>query len=264
MKAILLVTSGISCSNTLNKTIKQLEQKIKNTFTEFELRYAFTSEKILEDILNDKSFNIENTEKALEKIYLEGYREVFIQSLHIIPGVEFEKLKDIVKRFSYINCFDRLVLGKPLLYKNNNSIKDDYGRTIKALDKLILKPKETEAVIFLGHGSTDDYYNRVYDNFQSRLKSSGFTNAYVVTTKNYLDLDELYDNLKNNNINKIHLVPFMFFAGGHIEKYMVGDMKESLKNILLKKGFEVVPYMRGFGENSGIQKIFLEHLKECF
>ena len=56
----------------------------------------------------------------------------------------------------------------------------------------------------------------------------------------------------------------MFFAGGHIENYMIGDAKDSLKNILLNKGFEVEIYMHGLGENNDIQNIFLEHLEDCF
>lgn len=263
-RAILLVTSGTASLDVFYRTIKSLEDKIKKNYPDYKIFNAFTSDRIIEMIWEKDSFKIHSVETALNSLYEDDYKEVYIQSLHLIPGSEFEKLKDIVKKFAYLNSFDKLILGSPLLYKDDNSIEDDYGKTIKALSKMFSKISRNEAVIFLGHGGLDDSYNRFYDKFQIRLENSGFDNVHLVTTKNYLDLDRFYDNLKVNNIDKIYLVPFMFFAGGHVKKYMVGDTNNSLKNILLNKGFEVEVYMYGFGEDDNIQDIFLEHLKECF
>ena len=260
-RAILLASSGTASLDVFNKTINPIEDKIKNMYPEYKILKAFTSDRIIEIIDSQYSVKMHSLETALLSLYKEGYKEIYIQSLHLVPGSEFEKIEGIVKRFSYINYFDKLLLGKPILYEYNDEAEDDYDRLIEVLSKHFLKIKNDESIIFLGHGGLN-FYNVFYENFQSKLKKNGFNNAYVFTTKNYLELANINANFIVKNINKVYLVPFMIFAGGHVKKYMVGESSNSLKNILINNKIKVDTYLQGLGEDEDVRNIFLERLEE--
>lgn len=60
---------------------------------------AYTSNMIINKIKRD-GIEIDNPIQALDKIYEQGYDEVIIQTLHIICGEEFNKLKEQVDGYS--------------------------------------------------------------------------------------------------------------------------------------------------------------------
>ena len=69
-----------------------------------------------------------------------------VQTLHIICGEEFNKLKEQVE--SYKDKFEKIILGRPLL-----TYIEDYKETVEAIENQIPKMNEQEAVVFMGHGT---------------------------------------------------------------------------------------------------------------
>jgi len=88
-KAILVVSFGTTHEDTRKVTIDATEEKIKNTFADYDIRRAFTSHIILRVLKNRDNLHVDTPEEALEKLKNEGYTEVIVQPLHVIPGVEF-------------------------------------------------------------------------------------------------------------------------------------------------------------------------------
>ena len=90
-KAVLVVSFGTSYKETREKTIEACEKKIKEGLKDYDFFRAFTSNMIIRKLKNRDGLHIENPIEALDRLYEEGYKEVIVQTLHIICGEEFNK-----------------------------------------------------------------------------------------------------------------------------------------------------------------------------
>ncbi|MDU4326816.1 MAG: sirohydrochlorin cobaltochelatase, partial [Clostridium celatum] len=88
-KAILVVSFGTSYIDTLKVTIEKAENQIRDYFNDYDTYRAFTSHKIIKKLKEKYEMFIDTPEEMLEKLYEQGYDEVIMQPLHIIPGEEF-------------------------------------------------------------------------------------------------------------------------------------------------------------------------------
>lgn len=252
-KAILVVSFGTSYPETRKKTIEACENKIRKTFDEYDVFRAFTSNMIIKKLANRDKIYIDNPVESLQKLYEKGYKEVIVQTLHIINGEEFDKLKNQVRSFE---CkFEKLSLGKPLL-----TTIDDYKKTTNALKLQVPTLKENEAVVLMGHGTFHEAHSS-YTCLNYMLEEANI-NAYVGTVEGYPELENVITRLRKNNISKAILMPFMLVAGDHAINDMASDEEDSWKSILEKEGFDVEVYLKGLGENSKIQDIFVSHIND--
>ncbi|CEH35828.1 sirohydrochlorin cobaltochelatase [Romboutsia lituseburensis] len=253
-KAILVVSFGTSYKETREKTIEACEKKIKEGLDGYDFHRAYTSNMIIKKLKNRDGINIENPIQALDRLYDEGYEEVIVQTLHIICGEEFNKLKEQVE--SYQDKFKKIILGRPLL-----TYIDDYKEAVEAINHQIPQMEEDEAVVFMGHGTFHESHSS-YPALEYMLRDAGI-NAYVGTVEGYPELDQVIDRLKMNNIKKVNLMPFMLVAGDHAINDMAGDEEDSWKTILEEHGFEIKVHLKGLGENPHIQDKFMNHAHDC-
>ena len=98
-KALLVVSFGTSYEDTRKKTIEPCENLLRKTFKDYDFFRAYTSQMIIRKLASRDGLYIDNTSQALQKIYEAGYDEVLIQSLHIICGEEYDKLKRQIEPF---------------------------------------------------------------------------------------------------------------------------------------------------------------------
>jgi sirohydrochlorin cobaltochelatase len=67
--------------------------------------------------------------------------------------------------------------------------------------------------------------------------------------------------VKKSGASTVVLMPFMFVAGEHVAKDMLGDDPESWKSELMKqKAYRLEGITRGLGYQEGIVRIYLDHL----
>ena len=253
-KAILVVSFGTSYHETRKKTIEACENKIKESFKDYDFYRAFTSGMIINKLKKRDNMFIDNPSEALEKLYNAGYKEVVVQSLHIICGDEYNKLKDMVAQ--YEDKFDKISIGRPLL-----TYIDDYRETVEAVKKDLDKMDIDEAVVFMGHGTEHESHSS-YPAIEYMFRDYGI-NAFVGTVEGYPELEQVIKKLKNRNIKTVDLLPFMFVAGDHAINDMASDEEDSWKTILEKEGFNVKVHVKGLGENPYIQEKFKNHALDC-
>ena len=253
-KAILVVSFGTSYKETREKTIEACERKIKEVFNGYDFFRAFTSNMIIKKLKNRDNIHIENPIEALDRLYDEGYEEVIVQTLHIICGEEYKKLKKQISE--YDDKFKKITLGRPLL-----SQIDDYKETVEALKKQIPKLEEDEAIVFMGHGTEHEAHS-AYPALDYMLKQENIK-AYVGTVEGYPEIDEVIVNLKKDKVSKVILMPFMLVAGDHAINDMAGNEDDSWNSILIKNGFKTKIYLKGLGENEEIQNKFVKHALDC-
>ncbi len=253
-KDILVVSFGTSYTETRKRTIEACETKIKDAFEDYDFNRAFTSNMIIRKLKNRDNIHIENPIEVLDRLHKEGYNEVIVQTLHIICGEEYTKLKEQISQ--YEDKFERIVLGRPLLTKI-----EDYKEAIEAIKYQMPDLDEGEAVVFMGHGTYHESHS-TYPALDYMLKQEGIR-GYVGTVEGYPEIEEVISNLEKDNISKVRLIPFMLVAGDHAINDMAGDEDDSWKSILNKKGFETRIHLSGLGENEHIQNKFVRHAIDC-
>ncbi|WP_300277839.1 sirohydrochlorin cobaltochelatase [Peptacetobacter sp.] len=251
-KAVLVVSFGTSYHETREKTINAVENKIKEDFKEYDFFRAYTSNMIINKLKRRDNIEIDNPIQAMERIYKSGYDEVVVQTLHIICGHEYVKLKEQIKE--YKDKFKSIKFGNPLLY----SI-EDYKYVASSLKEITDKMDST--VVLMGHG-TDHESHSAYPAIEYYLRDLG-ADVYVGTVEGYPEIDNVIKKLKERNIKKVHLMPFMLVAGDHAQNDMAGDEEDSWKNIIESENIETVIHLKGLGEMEKIQNKFVENAKKA-
>ncbi|WP_425060027.1 Sirohydrochlorin cobaltochelatase [Sporomusa carbonis] len=262
-KAILVVSFGTTYPDALKSAVESTENKIRAAFPDYEVRRAFTSRMVIKKLAERDGAIIDTEQQALERLREECYREVYIQPLHVVAGEEYDKVKRLVVHYLHSKLFDRIALGRPLLYYAGQEGKpDDYLLAIKALMTQLPELGKQEAVVFMGHGGLHPA-NAAYAALQLKLEEAGLRNVFVYTVEGFPALGPVIEKLKQMAVTKVALMPFMLVAGDHANNDMAGDEDDSAKSQLVKAGFEVDVHVRGLGEIPAIQDIYIQHLREA-
>ncbi|MDR1702560.1 MAG: sirohydrochlorin cobaltochelatase [Sporomusaceae bacterium] len=257
-KAILIVSFGTTFDDARKADIEATENKIKKAYPDYEVRRAFTS-RIVMKRLADRGINIDNEAQALEKLQREGFKEVIVQPLHFQPGSEYEKITRAVSIFNHKKAFEKITVGRPLLYYfGQEENPDDYAILINALATQFPKLGKNDGIILMGHSGPHPS-NAAYAMLQMKLWDSGYKNVFIITVDGYPYLEDVMPKLKANNIKKVTLMPLMVVAGDHANNDMAGDEEDSYKSQLVKAGYQVETYMRGVGANAAVQNIYVQH-----
>lgn len=258
-KALVVVSFGTSYIETRKKTIEACEKSLSREFSDFDFYRAWTSRMIIKKLKIRDNEHIMFPDELLEKLYTDGYEEVYIQSLHLICGEEYNKLLDIVE--VYRGKFKKIIVGRPLL-----TSLEDYDDIVDFISETCARDTEKDgegvksATVWMGHG-TDHIAHSAYAALDYRLKVKDIP-SYVGTVEGYPELDEVISFLKKDGIKKVHLRPFLLVAGDHAQNDMAGEDDDSWLNILKKEGYDVEVHLEGIGEFESIQNKFVENLKE--
>lgn len=256
-KGILLVTFGTSYPEA-RVAFDNIDEQVKAEFPEVEIRWAYTS-KIIRKILKKRGEQIDSPAEALAKMGEDGFTHVAVQSLHIIPGEEYENLGLTVEGFNPMpKSIQVAKLGVPLLFldADNQKLADFIDAEFKSnLDK-------NSAVLFMGHGS-HHAANIYYPGFQYYLSQKS-DNYFIGAVEGYPMLEQIIPQLKAQKIKKVVLTPFMSVAGDHAKNDMASNEDDSWKSILEKEGIETKIVMKGLAEYDEVVEIWVEHLKEVY
>ncbi|PTN09103.1 sirohydrochlorin cobaltochelatase [Mangrovibacterium marinum] len=254
---ILLVTFGTSYANA-QQAYDRIEAKVKGAFPDTEIRWAYTANFIRKK-LHKQGKHVDSPAEALAKMASDGYTHIAVQSLHIIPGEEYNALKQTVTAFNHMPKNAKVVLiGEPLLYTH-----EDMMATLDAMSSVLPeKIGKSEAVVLMGHG-TSHQSNVYYPGFQYYLWQKS-PSIFLGTVEGYPELGDIIEKLKDQKIKKVYLQPFMSVAGDHAQNDMAGDDADSWKSQLEAQGFEVKTVLKGLAEYDAIVDVWIKHLKETF
>lgn len=260
-KAILVVSFGTTYADTRKACIESVENKLAAAFPGYTIRRAFTSRMVMRRLAERDGIVVDNERQALDRLLAEGYTEVYVQSLHIVAGVEYEKVRRIVSEYAHARKFQRLTMGRPLLYyMGQEEQPDDYAAAISAVEPL--DTADDEAIVFMGHGGVHPA-NAAYAVLQMKLQEAGKNNVFIYTVEGFPSLERIMEQLRERAIKKVRLQPFMLVAGDHAVNDMAGDEEDSAVSILTAAGFEVTVSLNGLGENPAIQDIYVSHLQDA-
>lgn len=253
---ILLVTFGTSVAGA-DVGYGKIEKLVREAFPGVEVRWAYTS-RIIRHKLAKSGKVMDSPAQALARMGDEGFTAVAVQSLHMIPGEEFDDVKAVARAMAGLpECPAKVVVGGPLLVTSA-----DVEQAARAmLDSLPKERAKDDAVVFMGHG-TPHPANAFYPAMQLEFWKTD-PNTFVATVEGSPALDEVLARLKAKGLKKAYLVPFMSVAGDHAMNDMAGDEPDSWKSILTKAGIACVPVLKGAAEIDAVDRIWLEHLRQA-
>lgn len=254
-KVLLAISFGTSYDDSREKTIGAVEKALQAAFPDYEVRRAFTSH-IIKDVLADKGIEVDDVAEAMERLVADGVKEVIIQPTHVMNGFEYD---DVIAEITpYAEKFDSFKVGEPLLISD-----EDYTEVAEALvAENASYEAEGTALVFMGHG-TEHEANATYQKLQDVLIDAGHDSYFIGTVEAEPTLEEVMALVEASGATKVVLLPLMVVAGDHANNDMAGDEEDSWKSEFEAAGYEVEAVLKGLGEYSTIQAIYVRHAQEA-
>lgn len=253
--ALLVVSFGTSYDDTRMKTIDCLESELEETFTEVEVKRAWTNPEIISKIRSRDDIRVLNVEESMGDLIRNGYAQVAIQPTEIINGVGYEKMvRDICRFRDEIRI---LGIGEPLL-----TFSEDYEKVCSAIMEDVGPLKDDEALLLMGRGNKDHHADAAYAALDYRFKSKGYDNVHIATLDGFPEIAHSLTALRKTKVKKVKLMPLMLTVGKTVLRAMAGEDHTSWASMLSREGYQVEPLERSLGENRAIRQIFIEHAKK--
>lgn len=254
-KAVLVVSFGTSYRETYARTMEIIEQEIQDANSECLVCRAWTSEVIRKKVSHRDGIHIPGVREAVEEIAEEGIKEVIVQPVFVLKGMEYEQLaREVQQEGKRLHL--KVRIAEPLL-----ASEQDKKSVLDALQQE-WSLGEGQMLVLMGHG-TEHPQNRVYGELNQLLQERGCSNILMGTMEADPSLEAVLAIVKEKKPGKVLLAPFMIVAGSHAKKALAGDQAESWKQAFLQEGYKVECVLKGLGEYEGIRRIFLEHLEEA-
>jgi sirohydrochlorin cobaltochelatase len=281
-KVILLVAFGSTWEQAYD-TFDKVVEDYKANFSGWDVYLSFSSAICINNARAGENVDPKDyydPEHWLTAIGLAGYQQVVVQSLQVIPGEEYRRVRDsYVKDFmnnrnadftdAYMKSLDlNVVVGTPLMAEESDA--QILANTLN--NEPDIKAAVAQGIVaFMGHGNPEgyDYYggNIRYLQLEDNLRAIS-ENYYVGT----VDMDETYAedvldhiaggtfdieigdvtktmNYAANDNSKAQLFVLMSIAGDHAHNDMADDEDdESWYSLFNEAGIETEAYETGFTE----------------
>lgn len=257
--AIVLAAFGSRHKNAMT-ALDHIREKVSAAYPDIPVQIAFTS-KTIRGHMKKAGETIDSVPEALDKLLTEGVTHVAIQSLHLVPGKEFHELLALANSYMLRDDgFNRVEIGFPLV-----SGETDIDIVAEAILSIGQEGKgDHDAVLFMGHGTRQldggIYYDALHKAFQERDTT---VHMGVMEHQEASGIDVMIARFKADGVKKAYLLPFLFGAGWHAARDMVGDDAESWKSRLESAGIECEAVLKGAGEYDRLVSIWLQHLSDA-
>ncbi len=203
--------------------------------------------------------NAPTLQEALASAAASGYKKAAVLSLHVIPGQEYEQVREITGRFSGMpKGLEKSAIGLPLI-----ASFPDARALAKGLASSLPPEREPEdAVIFVGHGTHNPTGGMAYPLLQYCLDQEG-RNFFVSTIEGDVRLPDTLAELKKRGIKKAFVSPLLLVVGDHAVNDLFGGDPESWVSTLNANGIKTVPLQRGLAELPLTTEMFADHAQKA-
>jgi len=250
--AILLVSFGTTYPQTRHTTIDATAAAFQRAYPQATIFQAFTSSIVRQRIAANEGVTIDSPQAALHKIHAQGFTTLWVQSLHLIAGIEFAQVQTAVAACR--DQFDQVVVGQPLL-----TTEADFKRATQFLQELHPVTQPHTGVLWMGHGTAHQTF-ATYACLDHMLMGTGH---YLGAVESYPDFALELRRLKQDDVRAVTLQPFMLVAGNHAHHDMASAEKTSWQQQLKAAGIAVTPVLTGLGAYPTIQQAFITHLAQA-
>jgi sirohydrochlorin cobaltochelatase len=248
MSETAIILTAFGTSTEARATYAFFESCVRERFPRHDILWAYTSRTLRAKMALD-GIIWHSPEELLRDLPERGYGRAVIQSLHIVPGREFDKIVAAVAHAPL-----PATLGKPLL-----SCSADCMLVLDALAADIADPAECITVL-AGHGSPSPEAQALYSTFARRVRKRYPENVHLCMVEAAPSWDETSRRLKESSLRRVRFVPFMFVSGDHIAHDVLGETDSWAVQL---NGYEIEAMRTGLGFNRAIVDIYFEHLQNA-
>ena len=241
MKAVLVCAHGTSTKavDTYHKYIEYLSGEYSS------IHLAFTSNRLAEKA----GSGFMSVSNKVQELYRSGVRELYINSLHIIGGGEYDKLTALDNKYEHMNIF----VTNPLFHD------DSIGQVFDILKDSFRADAEN---ILAVHGTK--YENKAYVALAEMCKD--MDNVHVAGAENIPHFEDVYSATASSTASVVHVIPCMYVAGFHVDRDIMGDDEQSWKSRYKRAGKGLTCDMingsyAGLGDRVEIMQILADKLK---
>ena len=255
---ILVVSFGTSYNDSRHITIGAIENAIRETYPDYDVRRAFTAQIIIDKLAERDGIVIDNFEQAMDKLVEEGVQKVIVQPTHLMAGYEYTDVLNSLQS-NYADKFEAIVLGDPLLTSD-----EDYSEVVEAICDATAEYDDGQtAICFMGHGTEADS-NEDYTHLQQVLTDAGHTSYFVGTVEATPTFDDVVEAAQAAGFTKAVLRPLMVVAGDHANNDMADtEDPDSFASKFIAAGFEVECVVEGLGQLVAIDDIYVRHVADA-
>ena len=275
-KEILVVSFGTSFNDSRIRDIKGIEDAFIQSFPEWKIRRAFTSQMIIDHIEKRDGEKIDNVDTALQRALDNGVIEIVIQPTHLMQGEEYDKILRYVEK--YRGRFEKVRIAQPLLGevgKDASISNEDKEAVASIIVREALQEsgygdmqeaaEDGTAFVFMGHGT---WHNAKisYSQMQKQMETLGHENVFIGTVEGNPEetsCENILECVKQKRYSKVILRPMMVVAGDHANNDMAGPEEDSWISIFQNSGAfsNVEAQIKGLGEVKDIQELYISHTR---
>ena len=266
-KVILVVAFGSTWEQAYD-TFDKVVSDYKAQFPGWDVFLSFSSAICINNARageNVASRDFYDPEHFLTAIGLAGYKQIVVQSLQVIPGEEYRRVRDsYVKDFmnnrngdfteAYMHSIDKqVVVGVPLMGEENDV--DELAVVLNNESDIKAVINAGGTVAFMGHGNPENY-----DYYGANIRYTELEQALqLITPHYYVGTVDMEDNYVENVVarmqdagiksGKVQLYPLMSIAGDHAHNDMADpDDDESWYSVMNAAGYQAEAYETNFTE----------------
>ena len=244
-----IILTAFGTTTRAKDTYDYLEKRIAPRFPDCRIRWAFSSPTVRRN-----SASADAPPSLSEVVHqLKDSDRIVIQSLHVLPGHEFDRIINESKALPVA-----ATIGMPLLHE-----RSDFTRVAAALEALITR-SAPEAALVLGHGTDHpcrDSYGVIQQELQDRIGPQVF---FTTIEKAAVPPELIIKEIRRAGYRKVFCVPFLMVAGMHFLKDINGDHPSSWRNLLRAQQIEIDLHDRGLAYLPGVDEIFCDHITAAF
>jgi len=241
------------------KAYDKMIDHYRRSFPNSRIEMAFTSG-FIRSRLKAQGIFVHSPLTALAELQNEGYRDIVVQPIQVVPGEEFHQIVSLLQGLRSIQGrfgFGCLEIGAPLLFEIG-----DYYRVSRALSPLLefLKNETADqenAVILVGHG-TNHPADSAYS-LMSAVLEEQHKRVFLGTLEGRPGMDDVMEKIRGTGAKGVLLVPFFLVAGDHAQKDIFGECTGSWRHSFEKEGFAVKVYPEGLIDIGEIMAILSDH-----
>lgn len=254
---IVLAAAG-STSPHAHRAYCQIDNLVRQRFPDYAIVWTFTSERVRTPTVSGQKA-AKGADNALKQLAALGVERTAVQSLHVIPGGEYNKLVTAVEtcRAGQVREFSHVSIGAPLLQSD-----DDIRRVADALmETAPEEPSSRTGLIFVGHG-TPHPGGAAYARLSAALKKRN-RRAFLGMIESRPAAADVAAECRVAGIDQAWLIPLMAVAGHHVRKDLAGAHEDSWQSVMSSNGIAAEVVMEGLLENGRVVDLWMEHLERA-
>jgi sirohydrochlorin cobaltochelatase len=249
MDSIPVIAAAFGTSTQAQDTYRFFEERFRSVFPGRTLLWAYTS-RMLREKMNQRQAGWKSLEEVLAELEQQGCERAVIQSLHVIPGVEFHKIAAAAGATRI-----RTAIGRPLLCSDEDCLS-----VIDALADRICCGNG-RATVLVGHG-TYHLAGSVYARLERIVKTRYPEHVHVSVVEGEPSWEAARAALQRSAAKTVKFIPLMFVAGEHIMNDVLGAGSEDEPSWQSQlAGLEIDGSEKGLGFNEKIVAMYLAHMK---